>query len=187
MENYYGAIYFVAGKYPKNVMARIIELSGVEGPIVMEDMYYSIDNEYAANGCFEELEDYFIENGIPFNRDSSSWYGVQPESRIYRPDELDSIIIRDNEGYEYVKTYQIEEIIKEENMSDATKLLRIQELVQEQNPSFTELADYQILWKDESNITPFTPSEDYEPDGVVTLMFIKRDKPDFIEPKVQIS
>ncbi|MFX3643486.1 MAG: hypothetical protein ACE3L7_33345 [Candidatus Pristimantibacillus sp.] len=187
MDRYYGVIYFVAGKYPKNVMDRIKELSGVDAPIVMNDVYYSIDNPYAANGCFEKLEDYFIEIGIPFDRDSSSWYEMQPESRIYRPDELDSTVIKDNEGYEYVKACQIEDILKEENISDTAKLLSIQELVQEQIPSFTKLADYQILWKDESNSTPFTPGEDYEANGEVTLIFIKREKTDAIEHNAQIE
>ncbi|MCW3793718.1 hypothetical protein OM416_19175 [Paenibacillus sp. LS1] len=187
MEGFYGVIYFVAGKYPKNVMDRIKELSGIDAPIVMDDMYYAIDNPYAANGCFQELEDFFIEKGIPFDRNSDSFYEIQPESRIYRPDELDSTVIKDNEGYEYVRAYQIVDILKEENMSDTTKLLSIQELVQEQIPALTKLSDYQILWKDESNSTPFTPSEDYEANGEVKLIFIKSEKTDAIEHNAQIE
>lgn len=187
MDRYYGVIYFVAGKYPKNVMDRIKELSGVDTPIVMDDMYYAIDNPYAANGCFQELEDYFIENGIPFDRDSSTWYEMQPESRIYRPDELDHTVIKDNEGYEYVKACQIVDILKEENLSETAKLLSIQELVQEQIPSFTKLADYQVLWKDESNSTPFKPSVDYEANGEVKLIFIKSENTDVIELNAHIE
>lgn len=187
MESYHGVIYFVAGNYPKIVMDRIVELSGVNSPVVKWDKYYAIDNPIAANGCFEELEDYFIEMGIPFDRNSSSWYENQPETRIYRPDELDMTVIRDNEGYEYVKACDLQAILADADLNAESKLLSIQALVEEQIPAVTNIDDYQILWIDERTSTPFKPTENQEEIGKVTMIIIKGEESSHAEESPHIE
>lgn len=174
METYHGVIYLVAGKYPKSVMDKIIELSGNQDSVDWDDTL-SIEDAYAKDGSFEELEDYLVKVGIPFDRDSSAFFEIQPESRIFRPGKLDTTIRKDHDGYEYVKSHELVAILEQENYSDSAKLLSIQELLNEQVPSYTHLADYEILWSDDSNKL-FIPTEDYEPNGEVTISFNVKQK-----------
>jgi len=51
----------------------------------IEKGIFVLENSRARWGQFEELENCLVEKGIPFDRESSGFYEIFPERRIFRP------------------------------------------------------------------------------------------------------
>ena len=51
----------------------------------IEDGIFTLEDSEARYGCWEDLENLLRLKGIPFDRESSGFYEIFPERRIFRP------------------------------------------------------------------------------------------------------
>ena len=105
----------------------------------------------ARNGCFEDLEDFLVEHGIPFDRDTDRDWGISEAHRKFRPAIGDEECI-DSEIYEpYIGVGGIMEILKnpDENLRTA-----LEETVASIDPSIISLEDWLVKYPDYDMIIP---------------------------------
>lgn len=98
----------------------------------------------AENGEFAELEEFFINFQIPFDRYSDSFCEIQPEYRKYRPAKhgkpmVDITIIEDHANNSYVLCSDLKDVL---HLEPAEALLEIQRLVEESDPTIIPLTFY---------------------------------------------
>ncbi|WP_346835865.1 hypothetical protein [Paenibacillus polymyxa] len=148
------SIEFVKGNYPKNIWEEMNLLAKVSLEMLENTYYFS---GFAPNGQREELEEYLVEQGIPFDRHSEGYGEIAPELRVFRPGLIDRVMIRSNEGDAYVSTNALRSVLSIKNsVSEIVK--RISDLVEEVDPSYPELAHYRIMWRKSESDEHFEPN-----------------------------
>lgn len=94
-DHYWAKLEFPAGMIDEEVEAAI-KLEGVpfenneeighpDDCAYIDDGIFCVEDSRARWGQFEDLEKCLVEKGIPFDRESSGYYDVIPERRIFRP------------------------------------------------------------------------------------------------------
>ncbi|MDI6752802.1 MAG: hypothetical protein QME78_00220 [Thermodesulfobacteriota bacterium] len=94
-ERYWGRIQFPASMIDAGIK-EALEHEGAEfGPdgqayprpdeVWTEDGIFSLDDQQARYGCFENLEALLKQKGVPFDRESGAYFEYIPELVIFRP------------------------------------------------------------------------------------------------------
>jgi hypothetical protein len=99
------------------------------GEIEEYDGLISYQNDYAADGKFETLEDKLVALNVPFDRWSAGDGSYCPESREYRPkndlhDEIDTELCLACDGMPYIEVGELNAILAED-ISAEEKLEKI--------------------------------------------------------------
>jgi len=105
----------------------------------------TLEDEQAVNGTFEKIEDALIEMGIPFDRHSTGYCDILPETREYRPataehEKIDNIVVFTNNGDLFVRIYNLRDILKQDISADE-KLRQIAEEMEENGYSKYSLVE----------------------------------------------
>ncbi|KJD42631.1 hypothetical protein [Paenibacillus terrae] len=155
-DNFYCSIEIVKGFYPNHIWEFLNTLGDFKES---ENTYfYSKD---APNGQLDELEEFLIRQGIPFDRNSKGFCEIEPELRVYRPGLIDQVIIKNNDGYSYVPTDSLREVLSmKTSLSEIVD--RISTLVEEVEPSYPELISYRIMWGKSDSKELFEPNATIE-------------------------
>ncbi|GAA0854087.1 hypothetical protein ABER99_20475 [Paenibacillus glucanolyticus] len=152
---YHASLEIVKAQYPTHIWDKIS--SYIPGHLEECENVYCYSNGYLINGEFEELEEYLVQEGIPFNRSSEGFMEISPERRVYRPNLIDQVIYLNEESEAYVTTNSLRVLLKRE-LSPHEILKKIKELLDEKDPQYPELNSYKILWK-KGNEIPYEPDE----------------------------
>lgn len=137
--SYYASIRFPKGRYPNHVWNKVKTLGHGEFD---EHGVYSFSS-VCRSGEFEELETLFIEQKVPFDRQSeNSGYGENsPEIRYFRPDlDMDKVVYLNQDGEPYITIRELEKIMSEENHVE-----NIKKVINDSGPE-TEIEEYSIFW-----------------------------------------
>lgn len=141
---FYGCIY-IPDSYITAEVKNKIEAEGLLTE--MDDQVNNISSFYdemARYGMFEELEDFLIENKIPFDRYSSNYCEYLPCRKFYRPatDSQDEIVIEQvttENGSPFVETRELREIL---NKEDART--ELESLLKKHDPEIPSLNDFSL-------------------------------------------
>ncbi|WP_223821861.1 hypothetical protein [Paenibacillus peoriae] len=135
---------------------------------VLENTYYF--SGFAPNGQHDELEEYLVEQGIPFDRHSEGYGEKAPELRVFRPGLIDHVTIRNSEGEAYVSTDALRSVLSMKN-SASEIVKRISDLVEEVEPIYPELAHYRVMWRNSESDEHFEPNSTHK-DNVILVVAI---------------
>ncbi|MEK5183421.1 hypothetical protein [Paenibacillus sp. FSL P4-0288] len=98
----------------------------------------------AENGQFDEMEEFFVQHQIPFNRFSDSFCEIQPEYRKYRPSKhgielVDVTVIEDHANNSYVLCSDLRDALQ---LEPEAALQKIGTLLEESDPAIIALSFY---------------------------------------------
>ncbi|MNW54911.1 hypothetical protein D3C74_325360 [compost metagenome] len=136
---------------------------------MLENTYYF--SGFAPNGQLEELEEYLVEQGIPFDRHSEGYGEIAPELRVFRPGLIDRVMIRSNEGEAYLSTNALRSVLSIKN-SASEIIKRISDLVEEVEPIYPELTLYRVMWRNSESNEHFEPNSNLGADNTLVVAIL---------------
>ncbi|WP_145949590.1 hypothetical protein [Paenibacillus sp. Y412MC10] len=158
-DHFYGAIEIAKGRYPRHIWEKMNQIAGREFEESLACL--QMEDANAVNGEFSALEEYLVEQGIPFDRTSEGFNEIHPEKRIFRPALIDKVIIGDNDGDAYIKTDDLRKVLTEDKPPEDI-LKDIQALVDEKDPLYPPIREYTIQWTEGDSGELFLPEEQAE-------------------------
>ncbi|WP_240416551.1 hypothetical protein [Paenibacillus periandrae] len=164
-----GTIEIVKGRYPKRIWERMNSLIG--GHFEEFENVYQFEDAEAINGEFSDLEEFLIEQGIPFDRKSVGFCEIQPEHRIFRPGIIDRVLIQNNAGETYITTDFLRLVLQQQIPAEEMVIL-IQAMVDKADPTYPDLMNYRFLWVSNESNEPFFPEESKEEDGNIRVLAV---------------
>jgi hypothetical protein len=111
--------------------------------ITLESGLFSMENNEAAGGEFEDLETMLVQKGIPFDRETGLDWNCPPVLRVFRPGGRDITIPLDFEGDPVVKVAEIWKIAETAlNDRPGSEWDDVEEYLSKHFPAYPPLADY---------------------------------------------
>jgi hypothetical protein len=107
-----------------------------------EDGIFSLSDPDARSGEFEELEEYLVQNNIPFDRFSDSYAEYEAEKKQYRPESgITGVTLTGGDGHTYVQAEDLRPLLE---MNSAIALEKLESLLNERDPQVRPLINYVV-------------------------------------------